>query len=90
MTDDVPHIYAIDIFENKATLEIGANLQLAEKDQLRRIITNCYVNSIGIEVEPFDYKMNIRLTTDVLLQSTKIWKKQKCRKPLRNYYVMVS
>lgn len=62
---EIPYIFAIDCIESEPVLEIGENLQPAEVNRLQQIINNCYVHPINIKVEPYEYEMSKRLTSDV-------------------------
>lgn len=61
----VPQIFAIDYPLERPTLDIGYSLQTDEVKQLRQIINDCYLEPVDIEIKPYEYEMNIRLTNDV-------------------------
>lgn len=48
----VPHIFAIDYFEDEPTLNIGKNLSISDSNQLRAIVNECYVCPIDVKVQP--------------------------------------
>lgn len=61
----MPQIYAIDMVEKETALDIGENLTQAERTEVERMIEENYLSPKDIEVEPYDYEMDIHLTNDV-------------------------
>lgn len=63
--NNVPQIFAIiDDFENEPVLNINENLSPSDIYDFRNIIIENYLNPSEVEVKPYDYEMNIHLTTD--------------------------
>lgn len=62
---ELPQIYAIDILESEPSLNIGKNLTPTVTEEVRRIINDNYLKPKNIDVQPYDYEMDIHLTSDV-------------------------
>lgn len=68
---DVPQIFAIECFENdRNELILGENLFPADAERVGRLVDECYLNPTDVKVEPIDYEMKIRLTSDVPFHCT--------------------
>lgn len=66
---DVPQIFAIEYFGNELNdlydLNVGKNLSHTDAEQLRKLVNERYLRPTAVLVEPLDYEMKIRLTSDV-------------------------
>ena len=58
-------VFSPEYFDNEPILNIGDHLTADEANVIRIEINNCYIKPIDVEVEPYDFEMCIRITSDV-------------------------